>query len=207
MEIKQKIQKLIHLLVEKINEQNWFQKLRSKWEELDSQSKSYLKFASFGMAVIFTFIFTFSSLWKVYQLKQELSKKKELLNFIQSANDELRSLKDNINSYSSGIINQSSEPWPVYFESIAGRFGIGKENLSVETEVTGKTGVQYKETLFSLKIHHVNIRQVTEYSHALQTGQRPIKLRNLLIKTKEDLSGYMNAMLSISAFTPIESNP
>ena len=50
----------------------------------------------------------------------------------------------------------------------------------------------------------MNIKQVVRYAASLESGSRPIKLRNLLIDTKTDPSGYLDATLALSAFTLVE---
>jgi hypothetical protein len=92
-------------------------------------------------------------------------------------------------------------PWHAYFESLAPNAGLDKSSLSVNSEKVGASNDQSKETLFDLNLKHVSIKQIVRFALALESGQKPIKLRNLSIDTKDDPAGYMDATLAISVFT------
>ena len=65
---------------------------------------------------------------------------------------------------------------------------------------------QAKEAMFDLKLKHVTIRQVVRYAFFLESGGKPVKLRNLTIDTKGDPSGYLDATLAVSGFAVAASN-
>lgn len=200
MESSEKFKELMTSMKESLAEQEWFQTLQGKFEELDPQSRTYLKFAAFGCSLLLIIIIILSSIWNVHSLKVELAEKRKLLNLIQSANDEMRDLQDRVPTAGARGGDKDSQPWPSYFEAVTSNAGMDKGSLSVGSEKAGNSNDQTKEYLFDLNLKHVNIKQVIRYAFSLENGQRPVKLRNLLIDTKGDPTGYLDATLSVSAF-------
>jgi len=86
---------------------------------------------------------------------------------------------------------------------MAGNSGIDKSGITASPEKAGESSEQTKETLVDLNLKHVSIKQVVNFAVALESGARPVKLRNLQIDTKADPTGYMDATLSVSGFTPV----
>jgi hypothetical protein len=150
-------------------------------------------------ALLLVLVLVLSSIWSVYSLKSELSEKQELLSMINSANDELHRLRESNAGAPMGAAAGGGN-WQSYFETVAGSAGIDKGSLSVGSEKPGSSSDTTKETLYDLSVKHVNIKQVVRYAHGLETGSRPVKLRNLMIDTKSDPEGYLDATLSVSAF-------
>ncbi len=207
--IKEKFKETSSTLTDALNEQVWFQELKGKWEDLDPQSKTNLKLASIGIGLLSIFLLILTTIWNVHSLKQELAEKRNLLNVIQTANDEIRRLRDTVPSLeaeggSGAGSEKNSGPWSSYFESTAGGAGFEKASLSVSPEKPGTASEQSKEMLYELNLKHVNIKQIVRYAFSLENGQRPVKLRNLLIDTKGDPSGYLDATLSVSAFSMVK---
>jgi hypothetical protein len=181
------------------NEQAWFQELKAKWEELDPNSRQYLKVGSIAGAALLAVILVISSLWSVRSLKNELSEKQDLLTLIQSGNDELRRLRDS-NSSVAPSNSPTTGPWPAYIETLGVGAGIEKASLTIGDEKPGAAGDLAKETLLNLNLKHVSIKQLVRFAYGIETGGRPVKLRNLQIDTKSDPEGYMDATLSVSGF-------
>jgi hypothetical protein len=143
----------------------------------------------------------FSFYWSVHKTKQELMAKSELLSMVGSAADELHTLQ--ASSSTLNTTGGSNEPWPTYFEATAGAAGIPKANLTVSDSKTGTTSDIAKETLYELSMKKVSIRQAVRLAQSLESGARPVKLRNLTIDTQPDGSGYLDATLSVSAFAMV----
>ncbi|MBI2711854.1 MAG: hypothetical protein HYX41_03165 [Bdellovibrio sp.] len=200
MESESKFKEWLQKAVDKLNEQSWFQEGKGKWDELDPQSKTYLKFAGVGLSVLFVLGLLINAVWSVHSLKSELLEKRALLTLVQSATDELRHLRETIPSAASSSGTETSG-WNAYFETTAGSAGVEKSSLSIQGEKTGSSTEQSKEQLFELGLKHVNLKQIVRYAFMLESGQRPVKLRNLTIDTKGDHSGYLDASLAVSAFT------
>lgn len=201
MESSEKIKELINTLVENLNEQVWFQELKGKWEELDPQSRNYVRFAVAGASVLGVITILLSSIWSVHSLKIELSEKRKLLGTIQAANDEMRRLRDTVPSAAQSGQKGEGGSWSTYFENTTGQAGMEPSNVVVSSEKAGNSSDQTKETLYELTLKHVSIKQVVRYAFFLENGQRPVKLRHLAIDTKNDPAGYLDAVLSVSAFT------
>ncbi len=185
-----------------LGEQEWFQQLKGKWEELDPQSRLYVKAGAASGSVLLFFILVLSAVWSVHSLKNELAEKTELLSQIQSANDELRRLRDETAGAAAAGAQQTG-PWPAYFESVGTGAGLDKATLTVSGEKPGATSDQAKEGLYDLGLKHVSIKQVVRFAFGLENGARPVKLRNLSIDTHADPEGYMDATLAVSAFALI----
>ena len=200
---KNRIKEWIASLRESLGEQEWFQQLKGKWEELDPQSRTYLKIAVLLGTFLSVCLVVLSAMWKVHTLRNELFEKKALLSVIQSANDELTRLRDVVPSSALGNKDKESPAWPVYFENTAMAHGIEKSNIAISTEKPGMQSEQNKEALFDLSVKRVNVKQLVKLIFALEGGQKPIKLRNLLIESK-DASGYLDATLALSAFIRVE---
>lgn len=189
----------VNTISDKLSEQEWFQQLKGKWEELDPQSRSYLKMAGFASAVMLFLYMTFSSIWTVHQLKKDLADKTDLLNVIQNANEELRRLRE------SGSPQASADtgPWNAYFETTATPLGIEKSMLTISADKPGASSDIAKESLYDIAMKKVTIKQIIKYAYQLENGGRPVKLRNLTMNTNADPEGYMDATLSVSGFALI----
>ena len=122
-------------LSDRITEQEAFQQLKSKWEELDPQSKTYLRFLIGGVVGVSVIFFSLNFIWSVHSLKSEVSEKTELLSILQNANDELKRLKDLTSSLSSE--SKATGPWAPYFETLASSAGIEKTALNSSPEKAG----------------------------------------------------------------------
>ena len=188
--------------LDKIAGQVWFQELKSKWEELDPQSRMSLKLASVALTLMGLVFLIFSSIWGVYSLKQELKDKKVLLTVLQSANDEMQALKDRLPPTSTSLGPDVSEtPWATYFEGITTGLNLDKTLVSIGQEKAGDTTDESKEAIYEITLKHVNIKQVVRFALAVETGARPVRIRNMAIDTKEDPSGYIDATFLLSSFT------
>jgi hypothetical protein len=201
MESNSKFKEILTSITDFLNEQAWYQDGKGKWEELDPASRQYLKLGAMGSALLLCLIFVVSSVWSVHSLKNEVAEKQELLNTIQTANEELRKLREttgNISAASAGGGN-----WSSYFETVATTAGIDKAALSIGGEKPGSSSETSKETLYDVAVKHVSIKQVVRFAFGLESGGRPVKLRNLSIDTKADPQGYMDATLALSGFAMV----
>ena len=204
MESESKFKQWFQSAVDFFNEQAWFQEAKTKWEELDPQSKMYLRLAGFGLTVLAVLSILTSVMWSVHSLKASLIEKRALLAMVQNATDEMRRLRESTPSSASGSSASNAENsggWNGYFETTAGSAGIDKASLNISADKSGASSDQSKEHLFELGLKHVNIKQITRFAFMLESGHRPVKLKNLTIDTKSDRSGHLDATLAVSAFT------
>ncbi len=199
MESEGKLGRFFSTLGDKVNEQAWFQQLKGKWEELDPQSRTYLRAAGIGLSSLLTLVLVLSSIFSVRALRHDLNERTELLGTIQTAGDEMRRLRESNPSVASGSETESG-PWAPYFETIATQAGMEKSVVTIGEEKVGTNSELAKEALIEVSLKKVNIKQVVRYAFQLESGHRPVKLRNLTIDTQMDPSGYLNATLAVSAF-------
>jgi len=207
MENESRLRQLINSASDWLNEQEWFGQLKTKWEELDTQSRLYVKAGGLAGGLLLLLMFVLSAVWSVHSLKTELAEKTELVTSIQSASDELRRLREETAS-SPAASSATAAPagngtWSSYFETVGSTAGLDKTMLTVSSDKPGATSEQAKESLYDLSLKHVSIKQVVRYAFGLENGTRPVKLRNLLIDTHADPQGYMDATLAVSAFALI----
>jgi len=187
-----------------LNEQEWFQQLKGKWEELDPQSRLYLKYGSAGAAILMGLLMVISSVSSVYSLKSEIAEKTDLLNLIRTANEELSNLRRQTGGArisvgkDKGIKKEIN--WKQYLEKTAVGAGMSKDSLVVSTPKPGQSGELATESLLDVKLTKVSIKQVVRYAFQLENGTEPVKLRHLTIDTL-DAMGYLDANFSLSAFT------
>src|ERR1700722_1925447 len=124
----------LHAVTDFLNEQLWFQQAKAKWEELDPQSRGYLKVAAFAGGSLTVLLTLFSFLWSVHSLKSEVADKTEILTMIQNANEELRRLREASPVAASGSYGAEAgdaAAWPAFFEEAAGKVGVDKSALEV----------------------------------------------------------------------------
>lgn len=198
MDVKGSVAKFFSDVSSKLQDQTWYQQIKSKWEELDPQSRTYLTFAGIGIVALGALGGVLLSVLSVQSLKSELTEKHDLLNAIQGANDEMRKLRESVPSVAQG--GDEGGDWKTYFETKGGTAGVSKDILTVSEERSGGESEMGRESLFDISLKKVSIRQVVRMAFHLENGGRPVKLRALSIDTQMDPAGYMNATLSVSAF-------
>jgi hypothetical protein len=186
-----------------LREQEWFQQLRAKWEELDPQSRMYLQMAAAIGAALLVVGAILSSIWSVHSLKRELADKNELLSIIQNANEELRRLKDSnaaLAGGTAGAEGAAGQPWQAYIETVATGAGLDKAAVTVSAEKPGSSTDQAKESMMDVTVKKLNLRQAVRLAFMLENGARPMKLRAWQV-TATDPEGYLEATYAVSAFT------
>jgi hypothetical protein len=203
MDIRGSLQSAWSTFIDKLNEQQWFIQLKQKWEELDEQSRFYLKIASLGAAALFVIILVTSSIWSVRELRNNYRDKIALLNMLQNVTDEMRQLK-NITSTATQQAGVP-QPWNAYFESILPQVGVDKNKLSISPEKPVSTKntdpMAPKESMFEISVREINVKQLIKLAYQLENGMRPVKLRNMWVDTRGEHSGWLDAKLTVSAFT------
>ncbi len=199
METEGRIGQLFSKISEKLNDQVWFQQLRSKWEELDPRHRFYAQIGGAVLLLLVVVGWMGMAYWNVYSLKRELAEKQDLLHMVQSANDEMRRLRETGGSRGGGM--NDGVPWPEYLTSAATNAGIDASKISVTNEKPAPSTSEIQETLMDIQLKQINIRQIMRFTYQLETGGRPLKVRNLAIDTGGEDTGWLNATLSVSGFT------
>lgn len=204
METDSKLSQLMGKALERLNEQVWFQQIKAKWDELDNQSQFYLKLVSSGAVALMLLGVVFSAWSGVRDSRRQVNEKTDLVRLIENAIEERRRLQSEV-SGGATLSGAAQSAWPEYFQNAANIAGISSESVSVGQPKTGTEGEVSSESLFEINLKKINIRQLARYGYQLEHGGRPVKLRNLKVDADDELTGYMDATLSVSAFTPKEA--
>ncbi|MBU6375734.1 MAG: hypothetical protein KGQ59_07050 [Bdellovibrionales bacterium] len=190
--------KMIQRLLEWLQENQTAQLVRSKWDELDEQSRLYLKAAAAMSAALLVAWIFIGSWWQVRSIRAEIAEKDQILKQVQSARIEMQALRSGIPTTRSSQTDE--QPWTSYFESIATSLGLDKQSLEVSTESTGQDRTLSKESFFDLTLKKVNVKQLTRFASQVENGPRPVKIQKLQVETKTDMSGYLDAKISVAVY-------
>jgi hypothetical protein len=198
MESESRFQQIWSQFVEKLNEQVWFQQIKSKWDELDPQSRTYLGLGGVGALVLGTLLLLGIWSWNVNGTMREVAEKSDLLGQLQSANDEVRRLKE----AAGGGMQAGEGGWSAFIGAQAAQVGIDPAALTVGEEKAGATTDLAKESLIEVSAKKVNLRQLVRLAFGLESAGRPVKLRALTVDTRGEDTGWLDATLQLSAFAP-----
>jgi hypothetical protein len=187
-------------------EQEWFQQLKAKWDELDPQSRMYLKVGGGAGSVLLVVLILFSAMWNVHALKRDYHDKLELLALIDSANIELNSLREVLPPEHTGPGGADEKvDWKSFINAAITGASLDPSAADISPEKPGLPLDAAKESMYDVSLKHVTIRQIVRFAFMLESGGRPFKVRNLKIDTKADPTGYMDAQLAVSGFTVASS--
>jgi hypothetical protein len=196
-----KLEQLKDRLSDTLAEQAWFQTLKAKYEELDARSRLLLKVSLSASGLLLLLGLGIQSSLKVSGLKSEISEKNDLLQLLDASNAELKKLREEQSMSGRGSPQESIGPWGPYIEGVVLSAGLTKENYSLVNEKPGAKAEKSQETLLEVQLKKVNIKKASRVAFQLENGARPLKLRNLIIDTKSDPTGYLDATLHLSGFT------
>jgi hypothetical protein len=189
--------------LDQLQEQAWYQQIKQQWEELDPQSKLYLKSAAILGVVLGVLMAVFSSIWSVRSLKSELAEKLELNTYIEGETETLRRLRESNTS----LGTPPGGPWNTYVQQVAQAAGLDPATLTLTPEKPGTSSPLSDEALMDVSLKKVSIRQIVRLAVQIETGLRPVKVRNVEIDTHADMTGYMDAKISLSLFNVKEEAP
>lgn len=189
--------------VDQLQEQQWYQQIKQQWEELDPQSKLYLKSAAILGVVLGVLMAVFSSIWSVRSLKRELSDKLDLTTYVEGETETLRRLRESNTS----LGTPPSGPWNVYVQQVAAAAGLDPATVTLSAEKPGTSSAISDEVLLDVSLKKVSIRQIVRLAVQIETGLRPVKVRHVDIDTHADMAGYMDAKLALSLFNVKEEAP
>ncbi len=204
---------------DKIQDQVWYQQGKAKWDERDARAKMAIKYASLigGGALLIGLVG--SSVYSVADQKHEIDEKLGLVQKIQSAQDELRRLRE-VTAQFNGAGDQ---PWGQFITAKAMPAGIDPSTLTIVSEIViaanaaattkdvrGKSkdpkdaappsSAGPEETVVEAGIKKINVRQLAKFLHEIENGGATVKVRKLQIDTHPDESGYLDATVVVSAF-------
>lgn len=185
MENESRFSQMLRSFSDKIQDQGWFQQLKAKWDELDARAKVALKYTLLLGSSVLTVGFVGTNLYDVAVKKHDIDERLALIGKIQSAQDELKRLKDVTSRLSGG----NEQPWGEFLKAKAESSGFDSSIVQVVSEkivsasaappskdsrntkdsktpapVPGITGPE--ETVVESAIKHVNVRQLIKFVHA-----------------------------------------
>ncbi len=200
-------------LLDWLQEQVWFQELKTQWDEWDPQNKrSFLWIASLVLLLLCLTVLLKIS-WSVQRAKREFQEKRELLTLLQDAQEEIRDATGSTpHAPDLGSAKDNEGNWSEYLLELGQPLQLTPtDHLTVtpnlEAKLTPADSDQYKERLYDLQLTHVTLKQITKYALQLETGRRIVKIRNLQVETQSDAHGYLNAKIALSVFTLLAANP
>lgn len=215
MEKESKLSQAFQSISDKVQDQVWFQQGKAKWDELDARSKMAVKYLLLIVGSVGGVALVGTSLYNVSEQKREIDDKLALVQKIQSAQDELRRLKD-ITSRFNGT---DSTSWSQFLQDKAQIAGFDPSIVSVTSEKVISSAappaskkdpkskdspafetVAPEESVIEASLKKINVRQLVKYVHEVENGGRTVKVRRLQVDTNPDESGYLDATIIVSAF-------
>lgn len=200
-ENESRLSKIIDSIEDKLQDQAWYQQTKSKWDELDPQSRTALRTGGLLVIVLVSVFMVFTSAISVNSKKKEIDDKLAIIRKIKNAEDELKSLKEQ----TQGIyMSTSQEPWKKTIEGISGEIGLAQDSITIGPEaaitLTDKNS-KINETGFDVAVKKINVRQLVKFVHALENHRRTLKVKKIEVDTHPDESGYLDLKLAVSGFS------
>jgi hypothetical protein len=209
---------------DQVQDQVWFQQGKAKWDELDVRAKMAVKYALIIGSAVLIIGGVGTSLYAVAAQKREIEDKLGLIQKIQSAQEELKRLKDVTSRFNGG----GDQAWGAFITERATPAGIDPSALQIvseavvasnspapapapkgpksakdkdkEKDATPAAAAGPEETVVEANIKKVNVRQLTKFLHEIENGGRTVKIRRLQVNTHPDESGFLDATVVVSAF-------
>jgi type II secretory pathway component PulM len=183
---------------DKIAESQAVQTLKSKWDDLDPQSRKNLSLAGGAAAVVLVLWIFISGVGGTYALRDQVRTKQDILNTLKNANQEMAQLRA-AGGGAAGVIGQKPN-WAQILASVATQASVDGANMKTGPEKPGAVTLVSDEFLFDVELKHVSIKQVVRFAAGLERDSHPIKLRSMRIET-DGPEGYLNARLWVSGFS------
>ncbi len=207
---------------DKVQDQAWFQQGKAKWDELDARAKMAVKYTGLIGSAVLIVGGVGSSLYAVATQTREIEDKLGLILKIQSAQEELKRLKDVTSRFNGG----GDQAWGAFLTERATPAGIDPTAVQIVSEAVvssnspapapapkGAKGAKDKEkdtasavaagpeeTVVEASLKKINVRQLTKFLHEIENGGRTVKVRRLQVDTHPDESGFLDATIVVSAF-------
>ncbi len=188
-----------------LTQQAFYQQLREKWDSLDSESQRSLKLGGAALSFLSVILLTAAYVWSTHSLRADVIEKQALLGQVQSWTDEVRGLRDATQGPAARMMELSG-PWNVVIDQLAVESGIDKAALNLASEKAGSVTDTAKETLLEISLKGVSIKQIVGFALKMEANPRVLRLKNLSIQTKEDLTGYLDAIMHVSGYTLQDPN-
>jgi len=86
-----------------------------------------------------------------------------------------------------------------FLERAAGQAGV-KEHIKYMKPSDSKAIGHYKESIVEMKLEAITLKQLVGYLYRIESPERGISLKRILIKETKRKSGYLDAVLQVMTF-------
>ena len=189
-------------LMNKLEDQVWFQQIKAKYDELPPQTKYTLKLSCFS-AIIASFGFVvFTLAVGAIEKKNEYQEKLALIQKISNSQDELRRLKE---TTSRAHAEGDTTPWNDYLQGQISSLGIEAEGVSVSTPKKApsnpKSPTLIESADIDVTLKKMNIRQLVKLIFNIENGSRIAKIKQMNVTAQPDESGYLDLTMTVTGYT------
>ncbi len=187
---------------DKIQDQVWFQQIKSKWEELDGQSRYAIKVGSFVIVVVCATGGVISMAMSTVASHAELQEKRFLIQKIQTSQEELRKLKETTARAGMG----DDGPWNSYIQAQAMASGLDPASVTVSepkkvSPTNSKSPALIEEMEFETTVKKINVRHLVKFVYNVENAGRMAKVKKLEVLTQPDESGYLDVTFTTLGYT------
>ena len=181
--------------LDKIKEQEWFQQLKSSYDQLPPEQQLYVKWGGFGAFLIMLLYITISTVSLADSAKNDYYDRRELADVVTNASDEIRRLK----GQNAGFSQSGVQTWKSIFQGVATQAGLAPDAIDITKESPGASFSVIQETLLEVKVKGVTTRQLTPLLYSIEHGNPPMKLKGMKIDTNST-DGTLTANLNVSGY-------
>ena len=183
---------------DKVRESDVYHQIKSKYDELDSQAKVYVNLGGVAALALVVLLTVFVGLAKVNGLKSRINENEETIGYLQRSADTIRQLK----AQQSTTLGDVSSPLPTLIDMALQRAGLDPAKADIGAEHPGAEEKESVEMLLDVKLEQVNLRQLSQFLFVLteQGSARKLNIKNLVVDTKNDPSGWLDASVTVAAF-------
>jgi len=183
--------------LDKIKEQEWYQQIKSSYDQLSLEQQQYVKWGAFSFLVIILLYITFVTVDLANTAKNDYFDEQELAGVVSQASDEIRRLK----GQNAGFTQTGAQNWKTIFQALAAQIGLPADGLEVTKESPGASQNIIQETLLEVNVKGIIPKQLTQLLYGVEHGNPPMKLKGMKTTTNPD-DGTVNATLNISGYLP-----
>lgn len=185
---------------ETIRESEAFQQLKSKYDELDGQTKLYVNLGAAAVVVLFILLTILVSMAKLGGFKSEINEREEMIGYLTHSADLIRQMKTQQQA-ERGSADVSS-PLPQFVETLLPNAGIERGKIELGSERAGWEDKETQEALLDIKLTQVNLRQLTRFMFTLgeQGTARQLVVKELNVDTRGELTGWLDATMTIAGY-------
>jgi len=183
---------------DKIKEQEWYQQIKSSYDQLPTEQQVYVKWGAFGGVLLLLLYLTFTTVDLAGTAKSDYYDKQELSDIVNKANDEIRRLKGQNAGFAQ---NTGAQNWKAIVSNLATQQGLAADAVEITKESAGALQGIIQETLLEMKVKGIATRQLTAFLYAIEHGNPPMKLKGMKIDTNTT-DGSLVASLNVSGYLP-----